>query len=90
MRRCNMCMLNDGISEVAYGEGYYSFKLKNLLDKKALTRYRLSHDIKRNFMIVDRYATGDTTRLDLNILSMICDDCNCQLKDVVEYVPNHR
>lgn len=60
-------MNKDGI-EVKIGDSAFYFKLGNLLDKKKISKNKLSQDTETDYKVVTRYISGDLTRLDINIL----------------------
>ena len=81
---------NINMIKIPYGNGYYLFKLMNVLDKAGMTRYYVSRKNELEYMVVNRLATGNTSKLDLGVISKICDYCNCTLADILEYIPNSK
>ncbi len=70
--------------------GYYRFKLEIILKKMKKSKYNLAKKLNSEYKVVNRYARGNLTRFDANLLAKICDFCNCKLEDILEYIPNKR
>lgn len=80
-------MNKDGI-EVKIGDSAFYFKLGNLLDKKKISKNKLSQDTETDYKVVTRYINGDLTRLDINILERLCNYLDCDIADIVELKKN--
>ena len=80
-------MNKDGI-EVKIGDSAFYFKLGNLLDKKKISKNKLSQDTETDYKVVTRYINGDLTRLDINILERLCSYLDCDISDIVELKKN--
>lgn len=79
---------NLGICKVSSGNGYFCFKLEDVLNKTKKTKYALAKHLESEYKVINRYAKGNLSRLDLSVLAKICDYCNCRLEDIIEYIPN--
>lgn len=77
------------IFKVVNGNGYFCFKLEDVLNKQNKTKYSLAKHLESEYKVINRYAKGNLSRLDLSVLAKICDYCNCRLEDIIEYVPNN-
>ncbi len=62
--------------------------LKQLIDQKGITRYRLSQLTGIGFPAIDRYYKNQVTRYDSYILSKICEALNCEVGDILQYTPD--
>ena len=80
-------MNNDGI-EVKIGDSAFYFKLGNLLDKKKISKNKLSQDTETDYKVITRYINDDLTRLDINILERLCNYLDCNISDIVELKKN--
>lgn len=80
-------MNKDGI-EVKIGDSAFYFKLGNLLDKKKISKNKLSQDTETDYKVVTRYINGDLTRLDINILERLCSYLECDISDIIELKKN--
>lgn len=70
--------------------GYFHFKLESILKKAKKTKYALAKQLNSEYKVINRYAKGNLTRLDVSVLAKICDFCNCKLEDIIEYIPNKK
>ncbi len=65
--------------------GYYTFKLKDILDKRKISINKLMRDTNTDFKVIKRYMTGELLRLDIIILARFCTYLDCELTDLIEY-----
>lgn len=68
--------------------GYYLFKLENLLNKRGISINKLMRDTNTDFKVIKRLITGDLVRIDIIVLARLCNYLNCEIKDIVEYINN--
>ena len=78
------------VFKVPCENGYYIFKLEKLLTDIKKSKYILSKELYMEYKVLNRYARGNLTRFDANVIARICDFCDCQLKDILEYMPNKK
>lgn len=81
-------MKYDRVFKIGYGNGYYLFKLEKLLTEINKSKYALAKELNTEYKVINRYAHGDLTRFDAEVIAKICDFCNCNLHDIIEYIPN--
>ncbi len=74
------------IYKVKCENGYYLFKLKSLLDDKKVSKNSVIVKKEIDFNSMQRLVTGNLTRIDLNIVAKLCNELNCKIEDIVEYV----
>ena len=74
------------IYKVQNEDGYYIFKLNNMLDKNNTTKNHVIESKNIDFNSMQRLATGNLTRIDLNIIAKLCNELDCKIEDLVEYV----
>jgi len=70
--------------------GYYRFKLEVVLKKIKKSKYALAKQLDSEYKVINRYARGNLSRLDMSVIAKICDFCNCKLEDIIEYIPNKK
>ena len=70
--------------------GYYLFKLGDLLYNRKVSINKLIRDTNTDFKVIKRMITGDLVRIDIFVLSRLCDYLNCSITDIIEYVPNKK
>lgn len=68
--------------------GYYLFKLEDLLKSKNISINKLMKDTETDFKVVKRIMTGELVIFDIIVLARFCDYLNCSLTDIIEYFPN--
>lgn len=68
--------------------GYYIFKLEQILKNKNISINKLMKDTNTDFKVLKRIITGDLVRIDIFVIARLCDYLNCQITDIVEYIPN--
>ena len=83
-------MTTKRIYKVPCGNGYYLFKLTELLGTINKSRYNLAKDLNSEYKVINRYARGNLNKFDANVIAKICDYCNCNLSDIIEYIPNSK
>ncbi len=65
--------------------GYYLFKLEDILSKKNISINKLMRDTNTDFKVIKRLLNGDLLRLDIIVLARLCDYLKCEISDIVEY-----
>ncbi len=62
------------------------FKLEKQLEKIQKSKYALAKELNTEYKVINRYAHGDLSRLDIEVLAKLCNACYCHIEDIVEYV----
>ena len=70
--------------------GYYIFKLSDLLKNKNISINKLMKDTNTDFKVIKRIMDGTLVRFDITVLARLCDYFNCSLTDIIEYIPNKK
>lgn len=65
--------------------GYYLFKLRELLKSRNISINKLIRDTNTDFKVIKRLMNGDLTKIDIYVLARLCDYFNCEMYDIVEY-----
>lgn len=79
---------NEKIHKIYFENGYYIFRLEELLSNINKTKYALSKDLPLEYKILNRYAHGDLQKFDASVVARICDYCDCKMSEIIEYYPN--
>lgn len=74
------------VYRVEYQDGYYLFKLNSLLDEKKVTKNAVKTKKEIDFNSMQRLIKGDLSRLDLDIIAKLCNELDCKIEDIVEYI----
>jgi len=65
--------------------GYYLFKLEDLLKERNISINKLMKDTNTDFKVLKRLMTGELLRFDIYVVARLCDYFNCELTDIIEY-----
>ena len=66
-------------------DGNIVFKLKDVLDKKGITRYKLSTITKIRYDTICNYCNGNVTLMNLEYIKIFCSVLQCNVEDIIEY-----
>lgn len=59
--------------------------LKELIERKHITRNRLAKLTYTRFEVIDRWCSNNVEKLDLDVLARICYVLECKPQDIVKY-----
>jgi len=65
--------------------GNVSVHLKEMIETRGITRYRLAKLADTRFEVVEKWCSGTIERIDLDILARFCYILNCDITDIVKY-----
>lgn len=74
------------VYKVKLENGYYLFKLEQVLEEKQISKNKLIRDTNTDFKVLKRLGTGDCVRMDILVLARLCDYLECNISDIVEYI----
>ena len=77
--------MNKGIKRVHIENGYYLFKLEQLLNDRKISKNKLVRDTNTDFKVIQRVCKGDIVRIDITVLARLCDYLECDMTDIIEY-----
>lgn len=78
-------MFMSKIKKIKIENGYYFFKLEQLLSDKNISINKLMRDTNTDFKVIKRIMTGELLRIDIIVLARLCDYLKCDISDIVEY-----
>ena len=61
--------------------GYYLFKLDDILDKNNISINKLMRDTNTDFNVLKRVISGELVRVDIIVVARLCDYFNCSMND---------
>lgn len=67
--------------------GHLEIRLAELIEEKGLNRNKVSLKAAMNWRQVDRYCENDITRLDTFVLCKLCTALECEIQDLLVFVP---
>lgn len=73
------------VYKVKVENGYYIFKLAQLLEDNNISINKLMRDTNTDFKVLKRIITGDLVRIDILVLARLCNYFNCKIEDIIEY-----
>ena len=73
------------IKKVNIENGYYLFKLDQLLADKNISKNKLMRDTNTDFKDIQRIASGDSVRIDITVLARFSDYLQCDITDIIDY-----
>ncbi len=76
--------------KVEIENGYYLFKLEDILKDKNVSINKLMRDTNTDFKVLKRILTGELVRFDIFVVARLCDYFDCYITDIIEYIPNKK
>ena len=70
------------------GYGTIKIKLNELLIKENISKNKLSHLAEMQRTQINKYCRNEITRLDTDVLARLCSALQCNIDDLLEFVPN--
>lgn len=68
--------------------GYYLFKLDDILREKKVSINKLMRDTNTDFKVLKRMMTGELVRFDIFVTARLCNYFKCTITDIIEYISN--
>jgi putative transcriptional regulator len=63
-------------------------KVNDILDKKNLSVYYLSKKTEISYNNLSKLIKGETRSISFEIIDKICSALDCEVGDIIEYVPD--
>jgi len=70
--------------------GTIRIKLDELIKAKGISKNKLSHRAEMQRTQINNYCNNKIARLDIDVLARICTVLDCQIGDLLEFVPEDR
>ena len=67
--------------------GTIKIKLKELLEERKLSKNKFSHKAEMERTQINNYCNNKITRLDTDVLARICTVLECDISDLLEFIP---
>lgn len=68
--------------------GKIKINIKEIMDKKGISRNALARAINTRFEVIDKWYHGHVEKIDADILARICYVLDCSPNDVIIYTPD--
>ena len=67
--------------------GTIRIKLNELIQRAGISKTKLSHRAEMQRSQINHYCNNDITRLDIDVLARICTVLDCEIGDLLEFIP---
>ena len=67
--------------------GSIRIKLNELLEKSHISKNKLCHRAELQHTQLNNFCKNKITRLDTDVLARICTALECDISDLLEYIP---
>lgn len=67
--------------------GKIIIKLNELIQKNGISKNKLSHRAEMQRTQINHYCNNTITRLDTDVLARLCTVLQCEIGDLLEFVP---
>lgn len=67
--------------------GTIKIKLDRLIQESGISKNKLSHRAEMQRTQINRYCNNTITRLDVDVLARLCNVLDCEIGDLLEYIP---
>ncbi len=68
--------------------GSIEINLREIMDKKNITRNALARAINTRFEVIDKWYSGHVEKIDADVLARICYVLECTPADIIIYKTN--
>ena len=65
--------------------GKVTIHLKERMEERGITRYRLAKLADTRFEVVEKWCSGSVERIDSDVLARFCYILDCEIADIVKY-----
>lgn len=65
--------------------GSISIHLKDIIEERGITRYRLAKLADTRFEVVEKWCSGKVERIDSDVLARFCYILDCEITDIIKY-----
>lgn len=76
---------NDQMNDLEFGT--IKLNLKEIIKKRGMSLSKLSFRAEMQRTQLKHYCDGDIQRLDMSVLCRLCYALDCDLNDLLEYIP---
>lgn len=67
--------------------GTVKINLARLIEEKGVSKNKLSQRAEMQRTQINRYCNNTITRLDIDVLARLCTVLNCEIGDLLEFIP---
>ena len=70
--------------------GKIKITLDTYLEEREISRYKIIKNCNVSQTQLNRYYRNQIERIDLDVLARICDYLQCEISDLLKYVPDEK
>ena len=70
--------------------GTIRIKLDELIKAAGISKNKLSHKAEMQRSQINNYCNNEITRLDIEVLARICTVLECEISDLLEFIPPNK
>ena len=70
--------------------GKIVIRLEELIKKKGISKNKLSHKAEMQRTQINNFCKNEITRLDTDVLARLCTALECDISDLLEFVPPNK
>lgn len=67
--------------------GHIKIKVEELIAQRGISKNKLTHRAEMERTQLNNYCKGIVTRLDTDVLARLCTVLECEIGDLLEFVP---
>lgn len=67
--------------------GTIKIHLNELIKKRGISKNKLSHRAEMQRSQINHYCNNEITRLDIDVLARLCTVLECEIGDLLEFIP---
>ncbi len=67
--------------------GIIKINLAELIEKEGISKNKLSHRAEMQRAQINNYCNNKISRLDIDVLARICTVLECDISDLLEFIP---
>ena len=70
--------------------GTIKIHLNELIKKRGISKNKLSHRAEMQRSQINHYCNNEITRLDIDVLARLCTVLECEIGDLLEFIPSEK
>lgn len=70
--------------------GTIRIKLAQLIEQKGISKNKLCHKAEMQHTQLNHFCNNTITRLDTDVLARLCTALDCEIGDLLEFIPPER
>lgn len=70
--------------------GKIVIRLEELINEKGISKNKLSHKAEMQRTQINNFCKNEITRLDTDVLARLCTALECDISDLLEFVPPNK